>query len=193
LIAQRPANKRDRDVELKREMTLMCGGAGHSTPRGCSAMFVGTVCRADDPITVMATLAFKCSICRLLIGILVFSQLAISAFACSNSLGVGALEPPSPAAVAVPMVDDSGVAPMASKGGGMDSMLSNLCVAHCQYGQQSADHTAAPSVPAALLTSLYALSPLGEVSGPAMSLAGPLRAPAAAHPPHAILHCCFRI
>jgi hypothetical protein len=139
---------------------------------------------------VATTPAFRRSICRLLIGILVSSQLAISAFACANGLGTGAPEASGPKVVAVAMADDAGVAPMASKGDGMDSTLPNLCTAHCQYGQQSPDYTPAPSVPAALLTSV--LPALAEVCGPAVSLAGPPRRLAAADPPHAILHCCLR-
>jgi len=137
----------------------------------------------------MTTLAHRRSICRLLIGILVSTQLAIAAFACSGKPGVGMVEPP--AATVVAMASDS-VAPAATKGDGMDSTLPNLCVAHCQYGQQSVDTIAQPSVAVALLTTLYTLPPFGE----ATTLAGPLAASthlhAAADPPHAILHCCLR-
>jgi hypothetical protein len=127
----------------------------------------------------------------LLIGVLVSTQLAISAFACSGKPGMGMPDPPA-AAPAAAMADPGGAARAATRGDGMDSMLPNLCVAHCQYGQQSVDNTAQSSVPVALLTTLYTLPPLGEGMAHARPLAAPIRPHAAADPPHAILHCCLR-
>jgi hypothetical protein len=137
----------------------------------------------------MTTLAHRRSICRLLIGILVSTQLAITAFACSGKPGMRMVDPP--AATAVAMGSDS-VAAAATKGDGMDSTLPNLCVAHCQYGQQSVDTIAQPSVAVALLTTLYTLPPFGEGTAHAGPLAASTHPHAAADPPHAILHCCLR-
>lgn len=140
------------------------------------------------------------SICRLLIGVLLLTQLAIAAHACA---GLSRMDMPSrdrnaDAAGAMAgggMVDlsapDLGAA--ADQGDGMDPKLSNLCVAHCQYGPQSADHAQALAMPAVLANYLYTLPPLGEVAVDAGLPPGPGRPPAAAEPPHAILHCCWRI
>ncbi len=76
--------------------------------------------------------------------------------------------------------------------GGLDPALPNLCAAHYQYGQQSADHAPAPVVPAVLLTSLYTLAPLGDSSGYVGPRTGPNGLLAVADPPHAVLHCCLR-
>src|SRR5437867_4582990 len=119
----------------------------------------------------MTTLAHRRSICRLLIGILISTQLAITAFACSGKPGMRMVD--SPAATAVAMASDS-VAAAATSGDGTDSTLPNLCVGHCQYGQQSVDTIAQPSFAVVLLTTLYALPPFGEGTAPAGSLAAPM-------------------
>ncbi|TAM04469.1 MAG: hypothetical protein EPN67_08035 [Pusillimonas sp.] len=152
---------------------------------------------------MMLTQACRRSICRLLIGVLVSTQLAIAAYACSGTPRMALLEQGQPANTAAAMTDHGGVGLIASDSGaaanqggmgpgygGLDPALPNLCAAHHQFGQQSADHPPAPAVPAALLTSLYTLAPLGERSGYVGFPTGPM---AAADPPHAVLHCCLRI
>jgi hypothetical protein len=153
----------------------------------------------------MTALASRRSICRLLIGVLASTQLAIAAYACSGMSRMLMLEDDQPAGAAVamakldlasPIASDPGVA--ANHGvdagcGRLDPAFPNLCVAHYQYGQQSADHSPAPTVPAALLTSLYTLPPLGESSERTGLASGPNSARAAADPHHATLHCCLRI
>jgi hypothetical protein len=154
----------------------------------------------------MTTLASRRSICRLLIGVLVSTQMAIAAYACSGMPRMARLEQDRPVGAAVAMADHGRVGAMASDAGsaaiqgdgmgtgygGMDPTLPNLCVAHCQYGQQSADHASAPAVPTALLTGLYTLPSLGESSEHAGPLIGPQGSLTAAAPSHAILHCCLR-
>jgi hypothetical protein len=139
--------------------------------------------------------ALRRSICRLLIGVLVSTQAAIAAYGCPGVSRMLMLEhdPSANAAVA----SDPGLA--ANPGDGMgagcdrlDPALPNLCVAQSRYGQQSADHSPALTVPAVLLTSLYTLSPLGERAERIGLASGPEGPPAAAGPPHAVLHCCFR-
>ena len=76
----------------------------------------------------------------------------------------------------------------------MDAELPNVCMAHCQFGKQSADHTPAPTVSPALMTVMYTLPPVekavaARVLRTSIVLRGP---PGASEPPHAILHCCFR-
>jgi len=68
----------------------------------------------------------------------------------------------------------------------------NLCAEHAHFGQQS-EQTQAPSVPAVLLASLYIVSLMPALTGPARPAAASASVLAAASPPHAILHCCFRI
>lgn len=149
---------------------------------------------------VMTILLSWRSVCRLLIGVLMLTQLAIAAHACVglSRMDMPAREWNADAAVTMAgsgMVDmstpDLGAA--ADQGDGMDHKLSNLCVAHCQYGPQSADHAQVLAMPAVLATYLYTLPPLGEVAANAGLPPGPGRPLAAAEPPHAILHCCWRI
>jgi hypothetical protein len=147
------------------------------------------------------TRRFLRAICRALVGVLLFAQLAVSAYACPalSSAAMSAMPMPSTAA----RDGDSSDAAMAAAdqqapdcdgmaAGTMDPDLANLCAEHCHHGQQS-DQAATLSVPAALLTALY-LAPLAAQPKirprPAADATSAL---VAASPPHAILHCCFRI
>lgn len=114
------------------------------------------------------------TVCRLLIGVLLFAQLAIAAYACPQLSSAGE-------ASAMPPAD---MAPDCPGMGQPDPALPNLCVEQFHFGQQS-DHMQTPTLPAILLTALYTLPLLPEPADPPRS--------AAASPPHAILHCCFRI
>jgi hypothetical protein len=77
----------------------------------------------------------------------------------------------------------------------IDRSAANLCAEHCRYGHQTAD-TAPASSPMAPVPALLYLLPLEPVS-----LAGHAQAHAPAPdpvlavppPPHAILHCVYRI
>jgi hypothetical protein len=148
---------------------------------------------------VMTMLPSWRSICRLLIGVLILTQLAIAAHACAGLSRMDMLARNQTADAAVAMTDSSMVGPnapepgaAAEQGDGMDPRLSNLCVAHCQYGPQTADHAQALTMPAVPPTYLYTLPPLGEIAVNAGLSPEPGRPPAAAEPPHAILHCCWR-
>lgn len=161
----------------------------------------------DAPMTMMAALVSRRLICRLLIGVLVSTQLAIAAYACNGIARMampgqglpitaamamdrsGAADPAGSISAAAANQDE-GPGPGCSR---LDPALPNLCVAHHQYGQQSADHSPAPTVPAALLIGLYTLAPPGASSERASSPAGLGDPPAAVDPPHAVLHCCLRI
>lgn len=115
--------------------------------------------------------------------VLLLAQFSIAAYACP------AMAMPDEASVAetVATSADNGVADP------LDASAPNLCAAHCQFGQQSADHAAATIVPAALPAALYTLPAATERDG-LVGLA-PRHPPlqTAAPPPLAILHCCFRI
>ena len=130
---------------------------------------------------------FLRSVCRVLIGVVLLAQLAVSAYAC-----------PAQAAMQ-PAVESPAVRPMANcedMAGAMnasaDPSFANLCAAHCHYGQQS-DQAATLTVPAPLLNALYVTPVTPEPVVALRPAAGATSALVSASPPRAILHCCFRI
>lgn len=138
---------------------------------------------------------FLRSVAQLLIGCLLFSQLAVAAYACPGT--------PAQMSVAGSAEADAGKASMdvASQSmpncedmamGALDPQNSNLCAEHCKFGQQS-DQASTLTVPAAMLMALY-FAPLVPV--PMARLHPAAATPSAlvaTSPPHTILHCCFRI
>lgn len=128
-----------------------------------------------------------------------FAQLAISAYACPRMSPVATMQAQM-AAEASSLVSTgvsmavSGQPPSGCEGMAvsMDPDFANLCAEHCRHGQQS-DQSASLTVPAALLTALYT-TPLAPVPAVMSRLTADTNsALAAASPPLAILHCCFRI
>ena len=153
------------------------------------------------------TRAFKRSVCRVLIGVLLFAQFAVAAHACQNlarsaqgtrgAEAVMALDSngSSPSAAdAVPANPDQ-VAPspcddMAAPQGAIPA---NVCIEHCHFGQQTFDPGQLPSLSPAFFAVLYVL-PTSIPADSARLMPAEVRAvPVAASPPHTILHCCFRI
>jgi hypothetical protein len=155
------------------------------------------------------TRAFRKGLCRLLVGALVFAQLSIAAHACP-AMAFPQGEDSASAAIASAIWDEPD-ADAARHGhhasqadtdqagvpcGDADMALSGLCAEHCQQGQQAVDGGQAPSWPAALPACLYPVP--SALAADAIEPA-PWRIPSsaveavAASPPHAILHCCFRI
>ena len=132
------------------------------------------------------------TVCRALIGVVLLAQLAVSAYACPG-------QPFASAAAMNMTIDGAAAAPSppmphcADMAAPMDSEFAALCAEHCRHGQQS-DHAATLNVPAPCLTALYA-TPLAPEPGsaPRPAAAAAASALAGAFPPHAILHCCFRI
>lgn len=141
------------------------------------------------------TRSFLRLVSRLLIGVVLLAQMAISAYACP-ALAVTKAQMLLVAAGDQPVVsNDAGVQAMtdcADMAGGMDPSFPNLCAEHCHQGKQS-DQAPTLTVPAVLLCALYvtafALEPPTAL-GPAADATSAL---VAASPPHTILHCCFRI
>lgn len=127
------------------------------------------------------------SVARMLIGVLLLAQLALSAYACPG-LDIAA-------ASGEPTATKAATAAMPPGCGDIDLDAANLCVEHCRYGQQSAEHSHAPAVQAAVLSFLYVIVSPDEPLVRSGDRATSPRAPwaAAADPPHAILHCVFRI
>ena len=125
-----------------------------------------------------------------MIGVLLLAQLMVSAYACPGQSVAAAS-----AATAMKMAAEPGGLQLMNcedMAGTMDPEFANLCAEHCRHGQQS-DQTATLSVPAALLSAFY-ITPLAAEPrvAPRPAAAAP-SARAAAFPPLAIQHCCFRV
>ena len=138
-------------------------------------------------------------IARALIGVLLFAQFAVAGHACARALAqvvapgsdvmvLGAN--PDAMAHAVGALETEAAPPCHP----VDGDATILCVEHCRYGQQNVGASVAASVAPGLAALLYTvrLEPLSApVSGRVP--AAPCMHRAAAPPPHAILHCVFRI
>lgn len=137
-------------------------------------------------------------ICRALIGVLLFAQLAVAAYACpvpgtQSALMTGAMSA-SVATVQDPSMDSVKAAGTCDQMGQMDSSSPNLCLEHCRAGHQSSDTAPAPIVTAMSPALLYVLpTGLEPVTGSSPSLPAMDPLLASAPPPHAILHCVLRI
>jgi hypothetical protein len=141
---------------------------------------------------------FLRSVAQLLIGCLLFSQLAVAAYACPDAVSRGvqismagsAEADISKVSMDVASQSMSNCEDMAM--GALDPQNANLCAEHCKFGQQS-DQASTLTVPAAILLALY-FAPL--VPAPVARLRPAAATPSAlvaTSPPHTILHCCFRI
>jgi hypothetical protein len=128
------------------------------------------------------------SVARLMAMVLVFAQLAVSAYACPRLQPVSSA-PESPASAPMVMSEDGSdcAGRMA-----LDPASPTLCAEHCKVGQQS-ERAWTVSVPPALLNALYPLAPPRATSPVPRSTAAPPDALVAASPPHAVLHCVYRI
>ena len=136
---------------------------------------------------------------RTLVGMLLFAQMAIAAYACPGLLA-GASPQMQTAPIAMRALDggDASMPPTGAQvancsdmAGATDPSSPNLCAEHCRYGQQS-DHAPTLTVPAALLTTLFITPYVTDVAMRPRPAAAALSALASVDPPHAILHCCFR-
>ncbi|MEO5688478.1 MAG: hypothetical protein ABIR54_14060 [Burkholderiaceae bacterium] len=143
--------------------------------------------------------ALSKAIGKLLIGVLLFAQIAVASHACPGPSGRGSA---SQGNSEMHMPSDAGPTgaaaesrKMASGCDQVDQSVSNLCTEHCRQGQQSADVTPAPVVHAAIPTLLYVIPTELELTlgSGRLSTAPDASMAAAPPPPHAILHCVFRI
>ena len=139
------------------------------------------------------------TISRLLIGVLLFAQFAVASYACPGWPGMGLMVRGATGAMVLSAAAD---ATSAAEPAGMpagcaqiDLSAANLCAEHCHPGQQSADTAATPSVGLGSPILLYSLPLEPQHSlGSGRSFPAPdARLDAAPEPPHAILHCVFRI
>jgi hypothetical protein len=140
------------------------------------------------------------TISRLLIGVLLCAQFALASYACPELKGSGSMVTDGAGRVissAAPAAAQAQAQRAAMPPGcdQIDPDAANVCAEHCRHGQQSADTAAAPVVGLGIPTFLYSL-PLEPQhalgSGRSFPAFDP-RLDAAPEPPHAILHCVFRI
>ena len=140
------------------------------------------------------------AISRVLIGVLLFAQFAVTSYACPGLSAISSTSNRSlEAAVAVaPARDETTTTKVPQMAPGceqMDQDAANLCVEHCRHGQQHADAAPTSVVLATIPALLYSLpiEPAHRL-GSGRSFPAPDASLAAAlPPPHAILHCVFRI
>ena len=131
--------------------------------------------------------AIRKSISLVLMGVLLFAQLAVASYSCPRPGGMD----PSSMIVSMPESMSVGMAPGCDQ---LDPEAANLCAEHCHQGQHSADTAASPAVSAAIPTLLY-LIPTEPQHLPGSGRSAPAvvdSVVAAPEPPHAILHCVFR-
>lgn len=126
------------------------------------------------------------TLARGLVGVLLFAQMAIAAYACPALSSASAAELPMAATPAAPMPDCDAMA------GAMDPSSANLCAEHCKVGQQS-DQASTLTVPAVMLNLLYTTALATEPALPPRAAAASVSALVAASPPHTILHCVYRL
>ena len=146
--------------------------------------------------------ALSKAISQLLIGVLLCAQFAVASHACPSLMGTAAMANGIPA-IAVAMTattspDSSQRAMPAAMSPGCDQIdpnAANLCAEHCRQGQQSADTASAPVVNLGIQTFLYPLplEPQHALGSGRSFPALDAQLDAAPEPPHAILHCVFRI
>ena len=132
-------------------------------------------------------------VARLLIGVLVFAQMAVAAYACTaTSAASGGGH--SGATVALRQALDA-AAPGVGSADAMpiDADQPALCVGHCRSSHQQVEIKPLPTPPMALTAALYNLEPVIEEIEPLATLSMVDRPPPQAEPPHTILHCCWRI
>ena len=133
--------------------------------------------------------ALKHWICRLMVGVILFAQMSVAAYACPSNMVSGNATADAITAMGA-MVDCEQMGE--GMGRHLDQANPGLCAEHCHPTQQS-DHTQAPTVPAALLIALYTVALTVDASRPdglAPTADSRLHA---VPPPLSILHCCFRI
>jgi hypothetical protein len=123
-------------------------------------------------------------ICRVLIGVFLFAQMAVAAYACPG------LDPAARAPAAAPSAPPGAMPDGCDE---VDTQAANLCAEHCKFGQQSSDTGTAPAVMAPALAVLYVLAPDPASAGARCRPSPPGELAAATSPPHAILHCVLRI
>lgn len=120
-------------------------------------------------------------IARGLLFAFLFAQGAVSVYACA---GVG--QAPEARTVIEAMPDCDMMQ-------GLDPAAANLCMVHCLSDQLTLDHHWKPGAESGPVAVLIVTSVDPAISTSSLRTADARLFTAAAPPPHAILHCCFRI
>ena len=129
---------------------------------------------------------------RAMIAALLFEQMMVAAYACPAISSQPSLAQAARPAVAAVSDTAQQAAEMPADCGGMTFDSPNLCAAHCQAGDQNVDGAQTPAAPACMLSSFYVV----QITSPSSGLdrhSTSREFVYAIPPPHAILHCCFRI
>jgi hypothetical protein len=130
---------------------------------------------------MVLTRALTRRICRVLIGVFAFAQLAVAGYVCAS--------PESPREPVAAMAEHDSMAGCEQ----IDTSAANLCSEHCKFGQQSSNPAPALGAMAPTTSLLYLLSSPDEAVAAGILPSKPDPLLAAAPPPHAILHCVLRI
>lgn len=130
---------------------------------------------------------FRLGICRLIVIAVLFSQLAVSAYACplAGTL-LGSTDAPAETE------STRYRTPCESTTGGADSEFPGLCAEHCQQSPQY-DQVKHLELPPLTLVDLYPILPLNAALLPDRAMPAVFAAIGKPPPSHAILHCCLRI
>jgi hypothetical protein len=140
--------------------------------------------------------AIRRAIVRTLIALFLLAQMMVAAYACPRMTSEGADKwmtadaTPYGAAAISDAANQTKDMPAGCDGTMVDT--ANLCAAHCQAGDQATDAAQSFAIPANALSSFYVVQ-LPSVSSSLDRSSTPSEAIDAHPPPHAILHCCFRI
>jgi len=138
----------------------------------------------------------------MLVGVVLFAQFTVASYACPGLVGMMAMAgeaamttTPSAVLTAASEAEQAGMPPGCDQ---MGAGPTNLCAEHCHQGQQSADTASVPAVSVGVPTLLYPhpVDPqrtLDALGSGRRTLAADASLAAAPEPPHAILHCVFRI
>ena len=140
----------------------------------------------------MLTRIMTRSIARTLIALFLLAQMMVAAYACPRMTSDSDQWMHADAAsYAVAAASDAADEMPAGCDGTMVD-TPNLCAAHCQAGDQATDAAQSFAIPANALSSFYVVQ-LPPVSRTFDRSSTRSEAINAHPPPHAILHCCFRI
>ena len=129
---------------------------------------------------------------RSLIASLLFLQLATAAYACAmHSTPPADSNMAATASMAgMPCAEAMAGADMAT----MDADQPGLCHEHCKGGSQTIEPAATLALAAPAMVVLFVITaPAAPAGGASGWQLGQVERDSAPPPPHAILHCCFRI
>lgn len=123
---------------------------------------------------------------RWLIASLLFLQLASAAYACAMQ-SMPTVDPTMAGMPCAPAMTGEDMAVM-------DPDQPGLCHEHCKGGSQSVEPAAMVALAAPALVMLFVIAAPASVAGETHGWqARQVERDSAPPPPHAILHCCFRI